>query len=1577
MFTRPPLLLALLACVLASEAVLCTESTPAIATIAAAQLKPEVLYIDLASPGEARGIALADDKQAANLEQRELGGMVGALPKDGRIVVKLDPAIVKPETPLLVAFCYFDTEAWAEPAIAGFLHAPDPRGFYTNCATDGGAYSESWRWWTTFTYANYRGIIDAKQANFRLGVKAIRWVLVLPLAEAAIQQMSGIRECVLAMLADYSRLLVAEAALQETRARVEQALNYRLPGAPPPPALTGLLAELKAGAGQARVEMDQVIMEVLAVTDPAYLGLYDGQPADRAAALAAFHQKVQDLAQRYRALAARAREGLAAEVAAQIAQARLQPATPSAPARIAPDRIITPQDIRDRLFWGMVNQVPLRAAPQVTCEAITRDQGIDSVYDYSLSNWVKPQEDGSYDFSALDKVLGTGPGVRVELGMHNIPLPDWARKRCTGEVIAPGTRDFKYGGFRIKAADGRWDGYFAANGNDNSFPPSGPAVWSRTLFEYSCDFYRAIGTHFRESPLILRYTLNSEGGPSYVGECGYVFDSALPFYHDHLRRRFGTLAKLNEAFGSAYKGFDDIPLPRVAGEKSPRLTPAYYEYTQLCIERAKQVREAFARALHETDPNHAVGEVQSSLYGGNVYDSYTMAANTAYDTFAAGDSATRAVRYQYSLNRYQPKPIWMYEPYTYSSWTAPEGKGYRVEETSRRMLTANLWTWFFWGHQGLPFFNQRSIDFRSDITDFRLADIMLWPSLVSWNPRRINPTLRLAAGSLGALKPVQERLVHVLRSAPAVPARIGLFESSTTHRVPYPTSGTFLDVGQLQGRLEQERKHFCFVPETALVEGKEPLDGYRVIVAAYATHLRPEARDALLNWVQQGGVLIGSGPTGLYDHYGRSDANLPRTVFGMDQVEYRAGITEDSKVATCTGALAGREGISLWANRDFCWRLPARGLAEGTRVLAALADGTPVAVERPYGKGKVVLTAASIGSLLDLYWPLVMAEINAAQPVPEASASSADLALLVRESATGVRYLSVVNGNISAPVEATITVAGEFTHPRDLTLGEGWVIPAVASGGVTQFRIWMASGMGSFIELGTSRTRLSGLSREEETARLALGRYGNLLARATAWGLSTVGEQQQLAQVEQECAAGRLAAASTRLGPMTATLSARWFEARADKVVAQAQASERHPVTATWAHSYAAIAQQLLRDGKLEAAQERLERAEQTLAEAPPTFPPEVTFPYVRERLDLKDLAGWPQADWQTVYKDRKARRDELGQFILVGSPEGLYLGARVKAEKVTDRAVRPGLPWRVMDGVVLHLRGLDTAETLSNEFRSEDTYEITCYVDGSVFVWDNLLPCDAMTIRSVVTRTPAGYTMGAFIPAAAVRLWPRPGVTVISDVCLYTAGHEHTEGYWHGTYAQANTWARVGLGALSPTGGAPAPAADPGAAPADLAQPCLRVEHWGPQATRGVGRATATLDPTEVLPGGKRGAIRLTNGGQGEEVQLMTEFEAIAQRPGLRVWLKGTGSGGKIELRVTGREGYTWQMVLKDKSVQWRPVDFVLDRCQQTREDVHFEVLNGFQVFRPRLDHLIVRFALPAVDIKVGAVEYLTEVAR
>ena len=1408
-----------------------------------AQLKPEVLYIDLANPANARGISLADENQAENLQRTEIDGVPAAEPQDGWVTLALDPDAVGRETAMLVAFSYYDSDRWDEPRLIGFpYHAdagrdrPSPLG-WANCYTNAGAYSDSWRWWTAFAYANYG---RADRSSFRLGAATLGWVLVMPLDEAAQVGMHQTRERVLAVLADYARLLAAENALQDARGRMEQGIRHLQAAGADDDEAPEVVRDVRAGAGRARLEMDRVIMEVLAAVDPAYLGMFDGTVDEHLEGLETFGREVRELEARFRALTDRAQQYMSEQVAAQSARYALPTFNLRAPEPLAPNHVVTPADIRDRFLFGLVMQIPLLHMPTAAVTSINRDQGIDSAYEYSMVMHVIPGEDGTFDFSHLDRALGEPRGLRAEVGMHNIPIPGpagmSARPWFYGEEIPRGHQEehvsFRFGGFRIKDKGGNWDGYHVWNGNDNSFTPaSGRSVWSDTLIRYTHDFLRALGEHYRDDPRILRYVLNAEGGAAAVLRDGYVYDSALPHFRRHLREKFGGIAEVNRVLGTGYADFDEVRLPRPGeDERMVRLTPEYYEYVKLCVDRTKQVREDAARVLREADPDHVIADVQSSMYGGYTIDTYSIAVNTPWDSFSAGDSDTRTVRYQYSLNRYDPKPIWMYEPYVYTPWGAPEGSGYRTEEASRRMLTANLWTWFLWGHQGIPAFNQRRPDMvggiRSDLSDFRIADIIMGPAQ---GLRTANPVLRLAAGRMAGLKPTYEGLLGILHSAPVVPARIGLLESATTHKVPWPASGTFLDVGHLQGRLGSEGRHFWFVPESALVDGIEPMDDYRIIIAAYATHLRPEAREALLDWVRQGGVLIGSGPTGLFDHYGRSEGGIPEVVFGMEGLEYGAGITEDSRVATASGSMAGREGISLFPNKDFYWRMPSDGLAEGARVLAALDDGTPVAVEAEYGRGKVILTASSIGSLLDLYWPMVMSEISHVQPVPEAASSTPGLMLQVRESETGVRYLGVVNRNVSAAVEAVITVAGEFERPRDITVGGGWVIPSQAGGGVTRFTLWLEPGMGSLIELGRSAVDLTGLPPEAESARMAIGQFANLMSSAAAWGLDTSGDERGLRALESDFRAGRYARLRGRLSEMTASLGARWFDARAEQVVSRALDEDTHPVAGTWARSYAAIAQQFFSDGRIDIAEERMNLAENTLEETPAVHPADVVFPFVSRPLDLTDLSSWPQEGWQKVYADREARERELGQFMLVGSPEGIYIGARVKKEDVVAKAQRAGLPWRVMDAVVLNLRGLDVTEELSNEFRSEDTYEFTLYPDGSVFVWDNLLPCDGNLIRNEARMVEDGYEVAGFIPAEAARLWPVPGMNIIADVCLYTWGQKtNTDGYWHGTYGQAATWARARLGE-APDGPDP-PDAGVVALPPNTAQPCLRVEHWMPQ---------------------------------------------------------------------------------------------------------------------------------------------------
>ena len=380
--------------------------------IDAARLKPEALYVDLANPTNARGISLGDEE----LEVTERGGQTVVVFKRRYVWVKLDPARVRPETPMLVAIGYYDPEQYGDVAgdlqspdrphrlsVQGFVDKPNRKGGYTTGSVVAPSHAGAWRWWTVFTYANYGMRANRGRPSFALNSRlGARWIVVLPLTGESEKALHGIRDKALAMLANYGRLIVAEAALQEVRGRLEQGLRYA--GEENAAKATAVvLEEVKAGAWQARIDMNSVITDVLFATDSAYLGLFDGNERDRAAALERFHQKVRRLLERYRALTAKGERAMLARVQAQCVQLGLEPVELREPERLAPDHVIKREDFRNRFFIGYKGQEPVLQLPRRFVDVISQDLGIDLTYDSSYT-LVVPLEDGSYDFSAEENV---------------------------------------------------------------------------------------------------------------------------------------------------------------------------------------------------------------------------------------------------------------------------------------------------------------------------------------------------------------------------------------------------------------------------------------------------------------------------------------------------------------------------------------------------------------------------------------------------------------------------------------------------------------------------------------------------------------------------------------------------------------------------------------------------------------------------------------------------------------------------------------------------------------------------------------------------------------------------------------------------------------------------------------------------------------------------------------------------------------------------------------------------------------------------------------------------------------------
>ncbi|MDD5704753.1 MAG: sugar-binding protein [Kiritimatiellae bacterium] len=199
-----------------------------------------------------------------------------------------------------------------------------------------------------------------------------------------------------------------------------------------------------------------------------------------------------------------------------------------------------------------------------------------------------------------------------------------------------------------------------------------------------------------------------------------------------------------------------------------------------------------------------------------------------------------------------------------------------------------------------------------------------------------------------------------------------------------------------------------YLPEEMVLDGKAELADYSCLVLPYAPYMTEKFSRLIMKWVKRGGNLIAFGPFAVADETGRdltADVSLFRALFPNVQVT----------------------GPNDW----------------GT-----LRDGTPWAKAmevRSHGKGSVVclnrsadviMRDASLAKSLQEHLAVV-AERTAVSPAP-------DLKILTRTGRRGEMYLCLLNNNVEAPLETTVTVSGAYRQALDI-LVPGWCpVPAAA-----------------------------------------------------------------------------------------------------------------------------------------------------------------------------------------------------------------------------------------------------------------------------------------------------------------------------------------------------------------------------------------------------------------------------------------------------------------------------------------------------------------------------------------------------
>jgi len=213
--------------------------------------------------------------------------------------------------------------------------------------------------------------------------------------------------------------------------------------------------------------------------------------------------------------------------------------------------------------------------------------------------------------------------------------------------------------------------------------------------------------------------------------------------------------------------------------------------------------------------------------------------------------------------------------------------------------------------------------------------------------------------------------------------------------------------------------YFTDAAARAGVAPQASLDNFDVVILPYAPYFPEKLAAQLLPWIKKGGLLIATGPFGLYDKLGFDRPELWTMVFGQ-RIPRR---------------------LTDAAQTDWRWTLDGN-------------EGGPDILEAPLGKGKVIVTLRSLRNpeFNQKTAPRVTEAIETKTPRAAACASN-DFEMTLHESTDAKKYLCVMNRNVDNPVTDTVTLSGEFKRGVDLDVAGGFPIQFKSADGHTSFNL--------------------------------------------------------------------------------------------------------------------------------------------------------------------------------------------------------------------------------------------------------------------------------------------------------------------------------------------------------------------------------------------------------------------------------------------------------------------------------------------------------------------------------------------
>jgi len=523
-----------------------------------------------------------------------------------------------------------------------------------------------------------------------------------------------------------------------------------------------------------------------------------------------------------------------------------------------------------------------------------------------------------------------------------------------------------------------------------------------------------------------------DGGPYVAGRAaGYGKNVDRAEFRKHLQKKFGTIEKLNSALRTKYASFNEIKQPvdkwTMMSNTIPRGTipickPLHYEFDKW----RQQIYNDFTRMIYEEikkhDPDAIVLAGNNNVFSRlgfdpmSIFECSDMVGNHAYPYVSDIFRSLRRFAPKKTLGVYEDQ-FGLYEDFrriVHRPGDERPMRSYILKHVGRlagqEFVFQSWWYSYSRGAFILTYGSGQWANPAYDLTIFRY--------FITGLPTGIRAVRRFESELLKTRK---------------VPSRIVLLIPETTFYHQYKGGHVKDQIRQIHHLLYPRNYQFESVPEKLLLEGREDLSEYDIIISPFASYFPKGLWDVIDPWIKKGGRLISLGPSGLYDEYGFEIPDSPLKPL------MRTPFPE--------AALNARE---VYPAYEWGW------------------DNGKVISTRTCGKGTIVMTSRPVFSLARDARLLkqFMAQLKSARQNARSLDSVVELTL--RSDADGMRYLFALNPNGDATISGKIEAWGKYSSVRDLGIAGGFPVTSSwnPDTGYTEFSFQLAPGCFTMFSLG-------------------------------------------------------------------------------------------------------------------------------------------------------------------------------------------------------------------------------------------------------------------------------------------------------------------------------------------------------------------------------------------------------------------------------------------------------------------------------------------------------------------------------